>query len=349
MRNLREKIRPLLEKDLYLLDNLKNAIKDNIHEDQRFLVVDDGVFTVGYLVDHVNEVMRIPESIINETPSIAKTVKNEIRGVAKMDEGKRLILIMEEGAILSGRDNEALAEIATNHATAAKAAKTVEEEGVAAGEAEGKKLAEQNLEEEQVVTFFLDKEEYGLRIMEVKEINRLDGITDIPRAPSFIDGVTNLRGNVVPVLNLRTLFSMDARESDDASRIIIVEIEGCQIGMLVDKVNEVMCLSKSNIDKTPAIIKGDNQFMDGICRLNQGNRMISILNIEHLLDSNELADFSAMDPQAAKPSPPKKSRPKTKAERKIERSEPKLEPKSKPKSNPTEPEKGGKKKMKIAE
>jgi chemotaxis signal transduction protein len=341
------KIRPLLEKDLYLLDNLKNAIKDNIHEDQRFLVVDDGVFTVGYLVDHVNEVMRIPESIINETPSIAKTVKNEIRGVAKMDEGKRLILIMEEGAILSGRDNEALAEIATNHATAAKAAKSVEEEGMAAGEAERKKFAEQNLEEEQVVTFFLDKEEYGLRIMEVKEINRLDGITDIPRAPSFIDGVTNLRGNVVPVLNLRTLFSMEARESDDASRIIIVEIEGCQIGMLVDKVNEVMRLSKSNIDKTPAIIKGDNQFMDGICRLNQGNRMISILNIEHLLDSNELADFSAMDPQAAKPSPPKKSRPKMKAERKIE-PEPKLEPKSKPKSN-SEPEKGGKKKMKIAE
>jgi purine-binding chemotaxis protein CheW len=285
--------------------------------------------------------MRIPESIINETPSIAKTVKNEIRGVAKMDEGKRLILIMEEGAILSGRDNEVLAEISTNHA---KTAKSTEEEGMAAGEAEGKKLAEQSLEEEQVVTFFLDKEEYGLRIMEVKEINRLDGITDIPRAPSFIDGVTNLRGNVVPVLNLRTLFSMEARESDDASRIIIVEIEGNQIGMLVDKVNEVMCLSKSNIDKTPAIVKGDNQFMDGICRLNQGNRMISILNIEHLLDSNELADFSAMDVQA-KPSPPKKRQTKTKAERKIE-PEPKPEPKLEPKSTS---EKSGKKKMKIAE
>ncbi len=302
-----KKVSPLLETVLSHLDSLKGTIEENIHEDQRILVVDDGVLKVGYLVDHVNEVIRVDKSVINETPSIATTEKNEIRGVAKLDEGKRLILIMAEGAILSGSDSEALADI--SQPDTKNTEKEKEAESMAEGDVDQKTLAEQSLEEEQLVTFFLDKEEYGLRIMAVQEINRLEAITDIPKAPSFIDGVTNLRGNIIPVLNIRNLFGLTPRENDDKSRIIIVDIGGSKTGILVDQVNEVMRLSKNDIDATPAILSGSgNQFMDGICKLDGGSRMISMLDINNLLDGDELADFTAMG-EPKKKSAPKKKKP----------------------------------------
>jgi len=312
-----EKIEPLIDTILTQLESLQNVIRENIHEDQRILVVDDGSLTVGYLVDHVNEVIRVPKSIINETPTIAATEKNEIKGVAKLDEGKRLILIMAEASILSGNDNKTLTEITKSQS----GKEETQEEDMDEGDEEAKTLAEQSLEEEQLVTFYLDKEEYGLRIMEVQEINRLEEITDIPKAPSFIDGVTNLRGNIIPVLNIRNLFGMEPRDNDDKSRIIIVDISGSKTGILVDQVNEVMRLSKSNIDKTPAIVTGaGNQFMDGICKLDEGKRMVTMLNIGHLLDSDELSDFTSMtDKKPAKKATTtkkKKTAPKKAATRK---------------------------------
>ncbi len=284
---------PLAATVLGHLDALKELIDQNIHEDQRILVVDDGELTVGYLVDHVNEVLRVPKSIINEPPSIAATEKNEIRGVAKLDDGKRLILIMDQETILSGSDSEILDDIAAKNETADKGEKEGDE--IVDEDDDQKTLAEQSLEEEQLVTFILDKEEYGIRIMQVQEINRLEEITEVPKAPAFIDGVTNLRGNIIPVLNIRTLFGMTAREADDKSRIIIVDIGGNKTGILVDQVNEVMRLSKNDIDQTPAIVSGaGNKFMDGICKLNGGERMVTMLNVEQLLTSDELGQFSAM-------------------------------------------------------
>ena len=288
------KIAPLIVSVIAHLDSLKDSIRSNIHEDQRILVVDDGRLTVGYLVDHVNEVVRVPKSVINETPSIAATEKNEIRGVAKLDDGKRLILIMDQGSILSGTDSVVLSEIASVEEEVVE----IEQDNDADAEAEEdlKTLAEQSLEEEQLVTFLLDKEEYGLRIMEVQEINRLEAMTEVPRAPSFIDGVTNLRGNIVPVLNIRTLFGMEARDADDKSRIIIVDLSGNKTGILVDQVKEVMRLSKSNIDKTPAIVSGaGNQFMDGICKLNGGERMVTLIDVSQLLSSEEESMFASMN------------------------------------------------------
>ena len=299
------KLTPLLESILDHLDSLKDSIIKNIQEDQRILVVDDGDLTVGYLVDHVNEVIRVSKSIINETPAIATTQKNEIKGVAKLDDGKRLILIMDQGSILSGTDTKALSDISKKETASAE--KIQKEEDMSEDDAELKTLAEQSMEEEQLVTFLLDKVEYGLRIMEVQEINRLETITDVPKAPSFIDGVTNLRGNIIPVLNIRSLFGMKPRENDDKSRIIIVDINGSKTGILVDEVNEVMRLSKSDIDKTPAIVSGEgNQFMDGICKLKNGERMVTLLNISQLLSGDELNQFATMGDKKKKPA--KKSR-----------------------------------------
>lgn len=300
LRDYESKFTPLLASILDHLDKLKESISKNIQEDQRILVVDDGNLTVGYLVDHVNEVIRVPKSIINETPAIAATEKNEIKGVAKLNDGKRLILIMDQGSILTRADTKALSDIPKKESTGSD--KVQNEEDMAEEDDDQKTLAEQSMEEEQLVTFILDKVEYGLRIMDVQEINRLETITEVPRAPSFIDGVTNLRGNIIPVLNIRSLFGMKARANDDKSRIIIVDINGSKTGILVDQVNEVMRLSKNDIDKTPAIVSGEgNLFMDGICKLKGGERMVTLINISRLLSSDELNQFSTMDDKKQKP------------------------------------------------
>jgi purine-binding chemotaxis protein CheW len=159
-----------------------------------------------------------------------------------------------------------------------------------------KSLAQQSMSEEQLVTFTINREEYGIRIMQIQEINRLTEITSVPRAPYFIDGMTNLRGNVIPVINVRELFGLENKEVDDRTRIIIVDIAGNKTGLRVDQVNEVLRLSKHDIENTPAIITSgkSNRFMDGVCKLDGGKRMVMLLDVEQVLDQSELQSMSSL-------------------------------------------------------
>jgi purine-binding chemotaxis protein CheW len=155
-------------------------------------------------------------------------------------------------------------------------------------------MSRQVMDEEQLVTFSINKEEYGIRIMQVQEINRIADITAVPRAPYFVDGMTNLRGNVIPVINIRKLFDLEEYPIDDRTRIIIVDIAGNKTGLRVDQVNEVLRLSRRDIEKTPRIvISGNvNRYMEGVCKINGGKRMVVLLNVEKILDENELRRLS---------------------------------------------------------
>jgi purine-binding chemotaxis protein CheW len=171
-----------------------------------------------------------------------------------------------------------------------------------ANEAEDRSLAEKSLAEEQLVTFTINKEEYGIQIMKVQEINRVSEITNVPRAPYFVDGVTNLRGNVIPVINIRGLFGLEDRKADDRTRIIIVDIGGTKTGLRVDQVNEVLRLPKHDIEKTPPIItNGTNKYMEGVCKMEGGKRMVVLLNVEKILDKKELQSLGNMVEKAEQP------------------------------------------------
>jgi purine-binding chemotaxis protein CheW len=129
--------------------------------------------------------------------------------------------------------------------------------------------------------------------MQVQEINRVSEITHVPRAPHFIDGMTNLRGNVVPVINVRELFGLEEKPADDRTRIIIVDINGSRTGLRVDQVNEVLRLSSQDIEETPAIVTKDisKRLMQGVCKIDSGKRMIVLLNISEILDQKELENL----------------------------------------------------------
>jgi len=167
-----------------------------------------------------------------------------------------------------------------------------------------------------LVTFSIGKEEYGIRIMQVQEINRLADVTHVPRAPYFVDGMTNLRGNVIPVINIRRLFNLEERDADDRTRVIIVDIGGNKTGLRVDAVKEVLRLSRNDIDPAPAIVteNGAGKLMQGICKIENGNRMVVLLDVSELLDIKELKTLQSLtggqDDDAVKPAGAVKSAPK---------------------------------------
>lgn len=267
------------------IESLKETMVDHIQEDQRTMVVESDTMTIGFLVDWVDEVLRIPKSVIDKTPAMAASRKKELKSVAKLDDGERLIMIMDESALVSDETKDVLSDIQSRAGGDTRT-----------GKADGKSIAEQSIDEEQMVTFTIDNEEYGIQIMQVQEINRISEITHIPRAPHFIDGMTNLRGNVIPVINVRRLFSLEDIEVDDRTRIIIVEINGSRTGLRVDQVNEVLRLSRQDIEETPSIVTEEStkRLMQGICNIEDGKRMIVLLNVSEILDRDELENLKEM-------------------------------------------------------
>jgi purine-binding chemotaxis protein CheW len=144
-------------------------------------------------------------------------------------------------------------------------------------------------DEIQIVTFKLGHEEFGIKIEQVQEINRVDKITSVPQAQSFIEGVMNLRGNVIPIIDLRKRFELEVKQHDEATRVIIVTIMGKLTGLIVDSVSEVLRLAKSTIERTPEIIrsKTGTEFLKGVCKIEKDNRMILLMSVDKILSSEE--------------------------------------------------------------
>jgi len=141
-----------------------------------------------------------------------------------------------------------------------------------------------NKEVLQLVSFNLGQEEYAVDILNVQEINRLVDITSMPNSPFYMEGVINLRGKVIPVINLRKKFGLENREMDSHSRIIVVNV-GKTIGLIVDSVSEVLRLSSDTVEPAPEMIisKCSSEYIKGVGKLE--DRLLILLDIEKLLNS----------------------------------------------------------------
>lgn len=136
----------------------------------------------------------------------------------------------------------------------------------------------------QLVTFRIGEEEFGVDIVAVKEIIRLMQITMVPRAPKFIEGVINLRGKVIPVINMRTRFNKDEHVPDSSTRIVVMELDQKIVGFLVDGVSEVLRIPESTVEDPPPVVAGiGSEYIRGIGKLD--NRLLILLDLDHLLGS----------------------------------------------------------------
>lgn len=152
----------------------------------------------------------------------------------------------------------------------------------------GDKNASGNGDELQLVSFNIGSEEFGVEILKVQEINRMVEITRVPQAPHYVEGVINLRGKVIPIIDLRKRFSLEVKEYDKNTRIVVVDINGNIMGMIVDAVSEVLRLSSSTIEPPPEIVTGVNaEYIKGVAKLE--DRLLIFLDLSKVVDAAELA------------------------------------------------------------
>ena len=140
--------------------------------------------------------------------------------------------------------------------------------------------------EKQLVVFDLDSESYGVDIGAVREIIRMQEITRVPRTPEFVEGVINLRGKVIPVVDLRKRFGLNVGEESRDNRIVVVDIGGQDIGVVVDAVTEVLRIHASAIEPPSSVItNADSEYLLGIAKLD--DKMIILLELESVLSDKE--------------------------------------------------------------
>jgi len=141
-------------------------------------------------------------------------------------------------------------------------------------------------EEYQLILFELGNSLYGIPIEKVSEINRIDQITTLPKAPKFVEGVINLRGNVVPLIDLRKRFGMKQIERTKKNKIIVVIVEKRLFGIIVDTVLEVVSIAKENIEPTLPTTSGlKAEFINSIGKIHES--LVIILDIESIIQSKE--------------------------------------------------------------
>lgn len=145
----------------------------------------------------------------------------------------------------------------------------------------------------QWVTFRLENEIYGVNVMQVKEVLRYSEIATVPGAPGFVLGIVHLRGNVVTVIDTCHRFGLPSGEITDATRIMILEVEGHVIGILVDAVSEVVYLRQSEIEPSPNVGNDESsKFIQGVCHKN--DTLLILVELAKLLSDEEWSDVSSL-------------------------------------------------------
>jgi purine-binding chemotaxis protein CheW len=145
----------------------------------------------------------------------------------------------------------------------------------------------------QLVSFKIGQEEFGVDILKVQEINKLVQITKVPGAPEFVDGVVNLRGRIIPIIDMRTRLHLPKKEHNKDTRIIVIDLNNMTIGFIVDAVSEVLRISRETIEDPPAISKGVNSdYITAVAKLE--DRLLILLDLEKLLTVKEEALVEAL-------------------------------------------------------
>lgn len=238
-------------------------------ENSRVVIIDNGSFSYGVIVDKVSHIARARKNLFKESGQIAdNSGTGYIKGVFNLDNGKRLIMMPEPQKLISLEDVKGISDVEHRKMTNVKSSYDGD--------------ADNHVE---YVVFTLGSEEYGIEIKNVREIKRVDDITRFPGAPSFIAGMVDIRGLVIPVLNLGKLFAVNDSDAYHASRLLVIESGNKRTGILVASVSEILRLTTDYLEDAPEALKGNDQerYIDKIAKLNNGNRMVLILNLAALL------------------------------------------------------------------
>ena len=148
-------------------------------------------------------------------------------------------------------------------------------------------LEDEDTQKDRYLTFKIATENYAIEIKYILEIISIQRITTIPEVPDFIKGVINLRGKVIPVIDIRTRFKLDFREYDERTCIIVIKVHEVVIGLIVDTINEVILMPEENIENPTSLgVNNKNKFIMGLGHYNES--VVIILDVDKLLHENEI-------------------------------------------------------------
>lgn len=158
------------------------------------------------------------------------------------------------------------------------------------------KVNENNQHDEliQLVSFMLDNEEYGVEVLKVREIIRMPTITKMPNTPSYVEGVINLRGKVIPIISMRKRFGLMESEHSSQTRIMVMDVAGALTGFIVDAVSEVIRIHSSEIQPPPSMVVSGGigqEFITGV--FNHAERLLIIMDVDRMFSDDERDSFAS--------------------------------------------------------
>jgi purine-binding chemotaxis protein CheW len=276
--NLRNRLLPLV--GMRRIFGLKEA---DLGDNERVLVVtlsrdQRQRESVGIVVDQVREVLRVEADIQDKMPALLTKsgVENRISSVCRLEDGKRLVSVLSSKALFEHQVVQSAVE------------KSKHEE-----EREMKSTDDLDATEDddnKLVVFQLAAQEYGVMVEAVQEIIRVPTeMSRVPKTEAFIEGMVNLRGSVLPVLDMRARFGMDRTERNDRQRILVFNQGGVCTGFIVDSVSEVLRLGRSVMEDAPRLSDEQARIMGRVANLKDQKRMIQILNAKELVSGEEMA------------------------------------------------------------
>jgi purine-binding chemotaxis protein CheW len=275
---LRNRLLPLVR-----LRRIFGLPDSDLDEKSRIVVLTLNGVSVGVVVDAVSEVLRVSKSGVDALPALLAREGNlaEVTAICRLDNGKRLVSIMTARNLF-------------DHSAIKGALNTVNESKLETS-TEGKEVDDNLDDDEQVVVFRLDKEEFGAPIASVQEIVRVpEELVRVPQAPSFVEGVINLRGTVLPVIDLRLRLGLKQVERTDRQRIMVFLISNVRTGFIVDQVAEVLRIPKAAIEPAPQLSNEQSLLLSRMANLEKQKRMVQLLDPPHLMGKKELAALAAV-------------------------------------------------------
>jgi purine-binding chemotaxis protein CheW len=254
-------------------------------DESRIVVVSLAGASVGVVMDSVNQVLRVARSAVDRMPGLLAQdgSLSDIEEICRLDGGKRMVSIIS-------------VENMFRHSAMKAAINTVDEMTLESSPDSQTLSDATHDEEEQVVVFRLGKEEFGVPIESVQEIVRLpDEMTKVPKAAAAVEGVINLRGAVLPVIDLRRRLGLAPVDRSDRQRIVVLVIDNVRTGFIVDSVAEVLKVPRSAIEPAPHL-SGDQQVLTRMANLEKQKRMVQLIDPQHLLEKqhrDSLAQLAA--------------------------------------------------------
>lgn len=235
---------------------------------------------IGLVVDRTTAILRVDPELVDALPAVLKRnpSETEIEAVARLEEGRRLVSILSPERLFR---EETMRRIRADAPGETGPGPVQAQAGAGALE--------------QFVIFCLGETEFGLPIAEVEEVTRLpDDVTRVPKAPAFVEGVMNLRGRVVPLVDQRRRFGLPAQARGESQRVIVLSVEDRRLGFIVDSVSRILKVPSEAIGPAPDMAEGDAQVIDRVVNLEAEGRILMILQPRELLDGAERQLLAAL-------------------------------------------------------